>query len=81
MVMTPVASAVWGEALVDGRAPTALAELEAQDRGAAAAPVVGEPAATLVPAALRPKTTSICRTTTAPVQLAVPPCRNRLRMK
>ena len=43
--MTPVASAAWGQALVDGRAPTAMAELAAQDRAAAAASVVWEPAA------------------------------------
>ena len=81
MGLTPGASAAWGEALVDGRAPTAMAELVEQASGVAAASVMGEPTATLVPAALPAKTTSICGTTTATVQLAVPPCRERLSMK
>ena len=70
-----------GSQTVGPRAPTAMAELVGQVSRVAAASVVGEPAATLVPEALPAKTTSICGTTPATVQLAVPYCRERLNMK
>ena len=58
--------------MVDGRAPTAMAELVGQVSRVAAASVVGELAATLVPEALPETTTSICWMTTATVKWAVP---------
>ena len=72
VVLTPGASADWGEAMVGRRAPTALADLVEQASGVAAASVLGEPAATFIPDALPAMTTSICSLTTATVNCAVP---------
>ena len=64
-VLTPAASAPWGEALVDGRASMAMAQLVAQVSGVVAASVLGALAAMYVPEALLTMTTSICWTITA----------------